>query len=275
MKKNIGIIGFGNMGSSIAERIKPKYKVWVFDKDKNKTHRLKDISIADSCIDLVNKVEVIIFAVKPQDFDAVLNEIKSVIKDKLVISIAAGITTGYIKKTLGDVKVIRVMPNIEIMIDRGITFICKGRFTKSKDIFFVRRLFNYMGKTRVINEDKINDATAISGSRLAYYCAEIEKKKIDYHNIPKEIEDQFENNLKKAAKSLGFDDTLAMTMSVGTGPSCEIFFENKKMTPKELREKITSKKGTTEAALRVLRKTGSLIKAVKAAVKRARELSRR
>lgn len=275
MKENIGIIGFGNMGSAIAERIKLDYQVTVFDKNRNKTKNLKSINVADNILDLINKAETVILAVKPQDFDVVLNGIKNYVQNKLIISIAAGIPTVYIQKFLGDVRVVRVMPNIEIMIGRGIVFICKGKFTKKKDVSFVRSLFNYMGRTRVISEDKIDAATAISGSRLAYYCAEIEKKKIDYHSIPKKIEHMFESDLKKAAKSLGFDDRFATIMSVGTGPSCQIFFENEKMTPKELREKIASKKGTTEEALKELRKSGSLIKAVKAALKRARELSRR
>ncbi len=275
MKKTVGIIGFGNMGSAISGRLKARYQVLVFDKDKNKTQNFTGIKLAKNIKDLVTRVDVIILAVKPQDFDSILSEIKDYAQDKLIISIAAGITTAYIQKLLGvDVRVVRVMPNIEIMIGRGIVFVCKGKFATKKDAHFVRSLFNYMGKTIVISEDKINDATAISGSRLAYYCAEIEKKKIDFHNIPKKIEHIFECDLEEAAKSLGFDDIVARTMSIGIGPSCQIFFETKKMNPKELREKITSKKGTTEAALKELRKTGSLIKAVKAAVKRAKELSR-
>jgi len=262
------------MGSAIGGRLKARYQVFVFDKDKNKTQNLAGIKLAKNIKDLVTRVDVVILAVKPQDFDSILSEIKDYAQDKLIISIAAGITTAYIQKLLGDVRVVRVMPNIEIMIGRGIVFVCKGKFAAKKDAHFVRSLFNYMGKTIVISEDKINDATAISGSRLAYYCAEIEKKKIDFHKIPKKIEHIFESDLKKAAKSLGFDDMVARTMSIGTGPSCQIFFETKKMNPKELREKVTSKKGTTEAALKELRKTGSLIKAVKAAVKRAKELSR-
>ncbi|MDD4981032.1 MAG: pyrroline-5-carboxylate reductase [Candidatus Omnitrophica bacterium] len=274
MKKAIGIIGFGNMGSAIGGGLKERYKVSVFDKDKNKTRNLTGIKLAKNIKDLVTRVDVVILAVKPQDFDSILSEIKDYVQDKLVISIAAGRTTSYIQKSLGDVRVVRVMPNIEIMIGRGIVFVCKGKFATKKDAHFVRSLFNYMGRTIVISEDKIDAATAISGSRLAYYCAEIEKKKIDFHNIPKKIEHIFESELEKAAKSLGFNDMVARTMSIGTGPSCQIFFENKKITPGELREKITSKKGTTEAALKEFRKSGSWIKAVKAALKRARELSR-
>lgn len=273
MKKTIGIIGFGNMGSAIGDRLKARYQVFVFDKDKNKTQNRAGIKLTKNIKDLVTRVDVVILAVKPQDFDSILNEIKDYAQDKLIISIAAGITTAYIQKLLGDVRVVRVMPNIEIMIGRGIVFVCKGKFATKKDVHFVRSLFNHMGKTIVISEDKINAATAISGSRLAYYCIEIEKKKIDFHNIPKKIEHIFENDLKKAAKSLGFNDMVARTMSIGTGPSCQIFFETKNINPKELREKVTSKKGTTEAALKELHKTGSLIKAVKAAVKRAKELS--
>jgi pyrroline-5-carboxylate reductase len=274
MKKRIGIIGFGNMGSAIAQRIKTRHKVFVFDADRNKTKRLKNINVSNDISKLASSVDVIILAVKPQDLENVLQEIKDYVNDKLIVSVAAGKETAYIEKALGNVRVIRVMPNIEIIIGRGIVFICKGEFAEKKDVFFVRSLFNCMSKAMVIDEDKINAATAVTGSRLAYFCAEIEKNKIDYRNIPQAMEIKFKSDLKQAAKGLGFDDGLAETMSIGAGSSCEILFKTKHMTPEELRKKITSKKGTTEAALNEFHKSGSWTKAVKAAVKRAKELSK-
>ncbi len=275
MNKNIGIIGFGNMGSAIAQQLKADYRIFVYDKDKSKTKNLAGINVSETINDLIKAVEVLILAVKPQDFEGVLKEIKGIVQDRLIISIAAGITTKYIEKHLKKARIIRVMPNIEVKIRRGITFVSKGRLATKKDILFVQRLFNYMGKTIVLDENTIDAATAISGSRLAYFCAEIEKLKVDYHRIPKKVEIEFTENLQRAAKSLGFDDTLAQYMSVGTGPSCQIFFEKEKMAPQELREKITSRGGTTEAALKVLNKGGSLIKAVKAAFKRAKALAKK
>ena len=100
MQLTIGIIGFGNMGSAIGEQLKLKYQLLTFDKDRNKTKNLEDIKIQDNAIDLVNRSKVIILAVKPQDFDTVLGEIKNYCNDKLIISIAAGITTANIENKL-------------------------------------------------------------------------------------------------------------------------------------------------------------------------------
>jgi len=275
LRKKIGIIGFGNMGSAIAERIKHKYQVYVFDKDNNKTVGLTKINIVESILDLINKVDVVLLAVKPQDFDSVLEEIKQHVKDKLIISIAAGVTTGDIENSCGNARVIRVMPNIEIKIGRGITHMCAGKYARKGDIDFVFNLFNSLVTTLKISEDEMKAATAISGSRLAYFCDIIERNKIDYHNIPQEVIDKFENELKEAAKTLGLKESFASSVSIGTGGSCQIFFERDHMKPHDLIEKIASKKGTTEAALEVLRRNGSLIEALRAAIKRAEELARK
>lgn len=275
MEKNIGIIGFGNMGQAIAERIKAKYKVWVFDKDKNKTHRLKDISIADSCIDLVNKVEVIILAVKPQDFDAVLSEIKSVIKDKLVISIAAGITTRYIENFLGEAKVIRVMPNIGVKIGKAESSLCKGKKAKGEDLGFAKGLFNCIGKTWVMKEEMINAATAISGSGPAYIYYDMEVNKIDPLSVPEGMKEEYIKRLKEAAKEVGFDSQVAMDLAVSTTGSSLQLAAITGISPAELKKQVTSKGGTTEAALKVLAEGASWAKAAQAAVKRAQELSKR
>lgn len=273
MMKTIGIIGFGNMGSAIAERIKKKYQLFVFDKDKNKTENLKDIEVSDNIIDLVKQTDAVILAVKPQDFGSVLEEIKQHVKDKLIISIAAGVTTGDIENSFGNSRVIRVMPNIEIKIGKGITHMCAGKFARKSDVDFVFNLFNSIVTTLKISEDQMKVATAISGSRIAYFCDVIERNKIDYHNIPQEVIDEFENELREAAKTLGVKEDFATFMSMGTGGSCKIFFEKEHMNPNQLIERIASKKGTTEAALEVLRRNGPLIEALRAAIKRAEELA--
>jgi pyrroline-5-carboxylate reductase len=134
INKKVGIIGFGNMGSAIAERIKSEYKVFVFDKDKERTTNLSGISVAENITDLLHKVDTVILAVKPQDIEALLKEIKDKVNNQLVISIAAGITTKYIEKILGMVRVIRVMPNIGVIVGKSIYYICKGEFAKEKDL---------------------------------------------------------------------------------------------------------------------------------------------
>lgn len=270
--QKIGIIGFGNMGSAIAEQIKPKYQIWTFDKDKNKTKNLLDINIADNAVDILNKVDIVILAVKPQDFDAILNEIKDYIREKLVISIAAGITTGYIGKFLGKVRVIRVMPNMPARIGKGMSCICKGKFADKEDLNFVKDLFNNLGKTLILDEDMMDAATAISGSGPGYLYDWSEGK--DTEEIKKYIKNIFTPSLTSAAQDIGFTPEQAKILAETTSEGSIVFLEKTKLSPCELKRQITSKGGTTEAALEVLHKGGSLADAVKAAVRRARELSK-
>ena len=91
------------MGSAIGQRLKSKFQVWAFDKDKGKTENLSDIKVAQDTLNLISAVIAVILSVKPQDFGEVLKEIKNDIDAKLVISIAAGISTGYIESRLGRV----------------------------------------------------------------------------------------------------------------------------------------------------------------------------
>lgn len=274
MRKKIGIIGYGNMGSAIAERIKARYEVWVFDKDKEKTRNLSGISVADNITDLISKVDKVILAVKPQDFDTVLEQIKGYVKDKLIISIAAGITTKYIEKVLGKVKVIRVMPNIGAKIGEAESSLCKGRSANVKDLDFAKGLFSYLGKTWIMEEEMVDAATAISGSGPAYIFYDMEKNKIKPSEISKELEQEYIKRLKEAAEGVGFDSQTAFDLAVSTTASSLHLTTVLAKSPAELRKLVTSKGGTTEEALKVLSKGGSWEEAAVAAKRRAKELSK-
>ena len=263
------------MGSAIGERIKAKYAVWAFDKDNNKTNNLSGINVADNIIDLVNKANTIILAVKPQDFDAVLNDVKNYVKDKLIISIAAGINTGYIENNLSQAHVVRAMPNIGAKIGEAETSLCGGKSAFQDDLIQAKELFDQIGNTWEIPEKMIDAATAICGSGPAYIFYDMEENHIDPNNIPKEVENRYIKNLEIAAKELGFDDpaTALMLATATTGTSIHLV-RTTGLSPKELREQVTSRGGTTEAALKVLFVGGNWADAAKAALKRAKELSR-
>jgi pyrroline-5-carboxylate reductase len=263
------------MGSAIAQRIKAQYEIYIFDKDKNKTAGLPDINCAHTNADLVNKVEAVVLAVKPQDFDPVLAEIKNLINDKLIISIAAGITTAYIEKYLGKVRLIRVMPNLPAKIGEGISCICKGKFAGEADLNFAQEIFAYLGKTIILSEEMLNAATAISGSGPGYFYDFLVSKAIDYRNIPEKIKNDFIAALSEAAKNISFNFQQAGLLAEATISGSISLLKATQLTPQELRGQVTSPGGTTQAALEVLHKGGSLTDAVKAALKRARELSRK
>jgi pyrroline-5-carboxylate reductase len=270
--KRVGIIGYGNMGQAIAERIKTKYQVYVFEKEQSKTQNLSGISVTSNIEDLLRKVVNIILAVKPQDFEIVLNKIKSLIKGKLIISIAAGISTSYIEKQLGRVRVIRVMPNLAVKVGKGMICLSKGRYSFVGELGFVRRIFSYLGKTMLVKEDLMDAVTAVSGSGPGYFYDLIKNE------TPDEWEDYGKNifipQLSSIAKEIGFTKQQAEILAKTTLQGSIALLKQTGLSPEILCAQVCSKGGTTEAGLAVLRCTNSLEEAVKAALQRARDLAK-
>lgn len=271
--KTIGIIGFGNMGSAIAERLDRPLS--VFDVDTLKTSNLRDtIRVALSAALVVQESEIIILAVKPQDVALLLDTIRKPAKgeDKLFISIAAGITTGYLESVLGNVRIIRTMPNAPVEIGEGMIALSKGSYATDGDLQLAREeIFGRLGKTLVVKEEMLNAVTAISGSGPAYVCYFLEREGI---NPETEKKNQFLKELIGAAQGLGFSFEEATLLASQTYEGTVRFLKEANIAPSQLRERVTSRGGTTEAALRELKNGHSLKEAVKAAWQRAKELSR-
>ncbi|MFA5356611.1 MAG: pyrroline-5-carboxylate reductase [Candidatus Omnitrophota bacterium] len=273
LRKKIGIIGYGNMGAAIAEGIKDRYRVITFDKDSSKLKCLSGISAAKSASGVVDRSDLVLLAVKPQEFGVLLNEIKGCLKDKLVISIAAGITTSYIEGCLGQARVVRIMPNIGVKIGRAESVLCKGKYAAKKDIDLAKRIFDLLGKTWIIEEDMFDSATAISGSGPAYIYYDMEARKIDPLRLPKEKEIEYARSLSEAARRVGFDLEFADELSAAVTASAISLTLRTAISPVELRRQITSKGGTTEAAVKILAEGGSWAEAAVAAKERAKQLS--
>lgn len=232
----IGVIGCGNMGAAIIKQNSP---LIVFDKDKAKTKALKRryrIKESLNIRDLAENAKVIIIAVKPQDIKEVLDSLRRIINNKhLLISIAAGITTGYIESKIGRrVRVIRVMPNIAALVKSGISALAKGRFAGRNDLLTARKIFIKLGKTVILKEDKIDAFTAVAASSPAYVF-------------------YFMEALSGAARELGFDKKQADNLVMAAFDGSLRLLEKSRLGPGRLRRRVTSKGGTTEAALEVLR----------------------
>ena len=260
--KTIGIIGGGNMGMAIVSRIVGQFKILVCEKDKKKQISLKKkfrVSIRD-LEPLVRDTDIIILAVKPQDMEKVLAEIKGAVKkNQVVISIAAGITTVFIEKRLGSgVRIIRTMPNMPAQIAEGITAVCKGKYATAADVSLARKIFNNVGKTVVVKENLIDAVTAVSGSGPAYVFLFVEC-------------------FIEAAESLGLNKKLSRVLVQETLRGSAHLLAGQKEDPAVLRAKVTSKGGTTQAAMDVFMKNkiNKIYKqALAAAEKRAKALSR-
>ncbi len=258
----IGIIGGGNMGEAILSSIRQKCFVSVTEKDSSRSEYLR-LNYKGNVVDLpelISSSDIIIIALKPQDIEPVLKEMSPLLdKDKLIISIAAGITTAYLEKNLGKkVKVIRAMPNMPAMIGEGITAVSAGKYVKDADIESARKIFDHLGKTVVVNEDLMDAVTAVSGSGPAYVFFFLEC-------------------LIKSAQTLGLKEDLCKELVLTTFIGSIHLLEKQKMEPEILCAKVTSKGGTTQAALEIFKKNNFeeiITQALTAAKKRSAELSR-
>lgn len=268
----IGIIGYGNMGAAIAAMLKSKYRVIVFDKDSTKTKGVSDIQAAAGITDLAKDSKVIILAVKPQDFDHLLREMKNSFAGKLLISIAAGVSTRHIEAALKGARVIRAMPNLGVRIAESVTCFCRGANASGDDLDFARQLFYYLGVARQIPESLMNAATAICGSAPAYCFNFIAGNNFDPQNIPQHAQQDMCKRLERAAEAVGFACEEAVFLSMNTVNSSINLLKKTKISAAELIRQVTSKGGTTEKALEVINKGGSWEEAALAALKRAEEL---
>jgi len=266
--RKTGIIGYGNMGRAIAERIKEKFPVSIFDKDKKKTQGIS-IPVSATLEDLARDSETIILAVKPQDFDLMLDEIKAFTQDKLIITIAAGITTRYIKNRLGEkIRVIRAMPNMAAQIGKAVSVMFKEDNATEQDLDEAWQLLNSIGLVLVVGEEKmINAATAVSGSGPAFFCHYIKEKQNAQGK-----RDEFIKKLSEAAVSIGFDKREADVLSEKTVDGIIAMLKQGNASCEDIIARVSSKGGTTSAGLEVLKAGGSLEEAVKSASRRADEL---
>ena len=152
---------------------------------------------------------------------------------------------------------------------------CKGKNAKDEDLNFAKEIFDYLGKTLVMQEKMINAATAICGSGPAYIYYDIEINQIDPSDVSEEIRDKYIVRLTEAAKKIGFNPQTAEDLARNTTDSSLQLLLESGLNPAELREQITSKGGTTEAALKILAGGGSWEQAAEAAKRRAEELSKK
>jgi pyrroline-5-carboxylate reductase len=266
-KKIIGIIGGGNMGEALIKGLTKNklFRIYVCEANSARINALKEkykISYEENIRSLISKVDIIILAVKPQDMDAPLSQLRNddSKEDKLFISIAAGLTTKFFEKHLGNkARVVRAMPNMPALEGQSMTAICKGRFANSVDVKQARGILTSIGEVIIVEEKYMDAITAVSGSGPAYVFLFVEQ-------------------WISAAENLGFDKTQARQLVYKTLLGSVHLLKQSDFDATELRAKVTSKGGTTEAAMKVFfkgDKFGKLMKdALLAAKKRAKELAK-
>ncbi len=265
IKSKVGLIGAGNMGTAILEGLLKKKlirgpQIAVYDKITGKAaefaKRWKAVK-ASSNEDLVRKSGIVILAVKPQDLLLTMNEIDSAWKKShILISILAGIPAAKIRKAAGPgPQIIRAMPNLGAKVGQSVTAITgdsKAALSAAESIF------SGCGKVLRLKETHFDLVTAISGSGPAYFFLLMEM-------------------LAEAGIQKGLSKEAANLMAVQTAAGAGLLAQDSPASPAELRAMVTSKGGTTEAALKVLEAAGIrkiFAEAISAAHLRGRELSK-
>ena len=172
------IIGAGNMGktyarSFLASRFIEAKDLFILCRNKSKASSLKEVpeqNIREESGDYIKQADIVILAVKPQDFKDLSEQISSFVQpDQLILSIMAGIKIKTIKDALNARKVVRSMPNLPAQIGMGMTVFTASNELDRKELFIIQNLINTTGKSVYVDDETLVDAaTAISGSGPAY-----------------------------------------------------------------------------------------------------------
>lgn len=176
-KINIGFIGAGNMGTAIMKGISTNsvgenIRLFAYDPDTAKVDALSGYGV-ESCTsetELTEKCKYIFFAVKPQVIGKVIeNAAPAVTSEKVLISIAAGITDEFVvSKTIPDAKVILVMPNTPLLLGEGASALSHNENVTEDEFEVILNVFRSCGKAAVISKDKMKEIIAINGSSPAF-----------------------------------------------------------------------------------------------------------
>jgi pyrroline-5-carboxylate reductase len=267
--KKIGFLGAGNMGEALikgllnAGLIRPEA---IFATDVRlprlqQVEKLYRIQVLEDNTELVKRADVVILAVKPQVIADVLKEVgPAVTPKKLVISIAAGVSTSVLRSRLPNkgIRLIRVMPNTPALVLEGATAIARASGLQPGDLETAEEIFAAVGKVVVLEERLMDAVTGLSGSGPAYIALVVEA-------------------LADGGVKMGLDRVTAMSLATQTVLGAARLLLETGIHPGQLKDMVSSPGGTTIAGIAALEESGirhALISAVERATLRSRELGR-
>jgi pyrroline-5-carboxylate reductase len=266
--KRVGFLGSGNMGEALikgliaAQAVEPRaiHATDVRAEHVRELARRYGITIAADNQALVRDTDVIVLAVKPQIMDGVLREVAaSVTREKLLISIAAGVSTARLRAALGrEARLIRTMPNTPALVLEGVAAIARAEHLEPGDIEVATAIFNAVGRAVVVDESAMDAVTGLSGSGPAYVALAIEA-------------------LADGGVKMGLDRATALTLATQTVVGAATLLRETGMHPAALKDMVSSPGGTTIAGVAALEAGGfraALIDAVERATLRSRELGK-
>ena len=260
----VGFIGCGNLGSSLIKGILNAgalraEELVASDVSDEKLGELGKFGIETTTDSkkLVEHCDVIFIAVKPDVVESVLEETKESSKGKLFVSVAAGVSTKFIEARTR-ARVIRVMPNICGLVGEMASCFSLGTRASREDEELIEKLLAGMGMTFKVDEKLMNVVTGLSGSGPAYFYFIVQA-------------------LQEAGVELGLSSEIALKLAAQTAKGAAEVILREGKTLEELTGMVCTPKGTTIEGIKVLegRKVADALRdAVKAAAKRAKELSR-
>jgi len=260
MNTKIGFIGCGNMAQALikafigAKAIKPA-SVIASDKNDRKDFA-KEVGIAiGQNQEVISKSDIVFICVKPQDVEAVIDELKAAPKEKVFISIAAGVAAKRFTDKLNGVKIVRLMPSMNCQVNEMVSAVYFHKnidTTERKDIL---AMLNSVGKAFELPEDKFDEFTALSCSVAFYaYFIDLFSKEAEKHGIKNSFE-------------------IMNGYCLGTAK----LLKEKKISADELIKKVMSPKGATEAGMNVLLASDLkkvIEETIAASLKRTKELGK-
>ena len=253
--KTVLFVGFGNMGSIFAKKFVQNENFEVFAIDPNVQQKNERVEFFESFEDMPSSIypNIIVFAVKPQNIDEIINKYK-IFTDALFISILAGKPISYFEEKIPHAKIIRVMPNLGLKYDSGVNICMENQKCLNSDKNLLDDIFEDQN-IWIEKEDLFHITTAISGSGIAF--------------VLKIMEAFIGNGINK---NIPEEDSYKMTLSIFESA---VRFLKDEYKIEEVVEKITSKNGTTEAGLNYMsNKMYKLIKEIiEASEKRSKELA--
>jgi pyrroline-5-carboxylate reductase len=266
-KKRVAFLGLGTMGGILLEALfsegilKLKSTVATV-KHPERAEQLTEklgISVTTDNLQAAGQSDLVLLCVKPHMVGSVAREIASEMNaDKLVVSIAASISTRSIEQILGsEIPVVRAMPNTPCVVRSGMTGICKGRYAQEAHLEVARTLFEAVGKAVVVDEKQMDAVTGLSGSGPAFIYIILE-------------------SLAEAGVKVGLPRDVATLLAAQTVQGAARMTLETGQHPALLKDAVTTPAGCTiegilaleEGKLRV-----TLINAIVKATERAKELA--
>ncbi len=258
----IGFLGAGNMAFAIAAGVTGKFcketEIGLYDPNVSQYARFGAAKRYADPKALLAGESIVFFSVKPQILPALLESLSGADpKDKLFVSICAGISTDYIRSFLPGAHVVRAMPNTPMLYSKGVCALAKGADVTDEEFSMVRDLFSALGMVLELKEEQLNEVIALNGSSPAYlfYLARAMANKA--------VESGF-----------SYDESVRVIARVFEG-AAEMLLKSGK-SPDELCEMVCSPGGTTLEAIRVFdqyRFDQMIAEAMDACTRRAKELS--